>query len=307
METGMETLLISGWTNTQDNTGTIELVTETRSCEANMPELPVGSNHGAATVMGQVILYCGGHGQDPPHWKADCYTYSMERAGDRWEEVESMEYPRGHFSMASYEGKAYAIGGESDYGWGTVGHTVEVFVAGQGWTVDTTMQMGCTRRYHCSVMIDSRIIIIGGQCAGTPYHKGVAQFDLKAEEKAWKNLANTFYGRQNHGCTVGAFQGMDGIYIAGGSNSGHTLVEFYVDKSNRWRKLPPMKYSRYHLTISVINSTIYAHGGHGAEAKQEKFKHNWSELVNLSKSRKYHSSVSVPQGMITCNGMDNAG
>jgi len=169
------------------------------------------------------------------------------------------------------------------------------------------MQMPGYRKGHCSVVLQSRIIVIGGQYAGTSYHKGVIQLDLKAEEKSWTSLTDTHYGHQGFGCQVGSFQGQQGVYVSGGSNSGHTVVEFYVDSINRWRKLPSMGSNRQRHTLSLINSSIYAHGGFGGEATQEKFNETWTGAPNLSKQRRSHTSVSIPAGWITCNGMDNSG
>ena len=105
MEGGQETLLMGGWTNTQGEYSTsIELVTDTVSCEADIPRLPVGSEWSAATVLGQTILYCGGYGVNEPRYRANCYSYTMGKTGATWEEAASMVHPRYYFSLNSYEG-----------------------------------------------------------------------------------------------------------------------------------------------------------------------------------------------------------
>ena len=218
-----------------------------------------------------------------------------------------MNHPRNYFSLNSYQGKAYAVGGGSDYGDEVTGPTVEIFVPGRGWALDQTMQMPSYRMYHCSVIIDSRIIVIGGNYAGNTYYKGVIQLDLEAEQKSWTSLASTHYGRQGHACSAGIFQGQPGIYVTGGSNSGNTLVEFYVDSINKWRKLPPMVSNRQHHSMSLINSNIFAHGGRGGEATQERFNQTWTQVSNLSKSRRYHTSVTIPKGSVTCRDLANSG
>ena len=71
-EEGQETLLMGGWTNTENSHATsIELVTDTVSCTADMPELPIGSHGAAATVLGETILHCGGHVANAPNYRAD--------------------------------------------------------------------------------------------------------------------------------------------------------------------------------------------------------------------------------------------
>ena len=185
MKEGNETLLMGGWTDPGGHhMASIELVTESLSCPANIPELPVGIQHAASTVMGDTILHCGGDNANAPQYRADCYTYTLGKLGAVWEEAPSMEHPRNGFTLESYKGKAYAIGGQSDYGVEVTGPTVEIINPGQGWNVDPTMQMPNYRDYHCSVMMDSRIIVIGGQYAGTAYSQSVIQFDLEAQQKS---------------------------------------------------------------------------------------------------------------------------
>ena len=50
---GQETLLMGGWTDTEEYATSIELVTDSVSCLANMPETPVGALYPAATVIGR--------------------------------------------------------------------------------------------------------------------------------------------------------------------------------------------------------------------------------------------------------------
>ena len=299
-----ETLLIGGWTNTDGSySRNMELVTELLSCEPDMPKPPVGRYHAASAMLGRTILYCGGYLNIVPYYHAECYSYLLGKSGATWKPAASMNHPRYHFTIEVVQGQAFAIGGTSAWGT-TTGQTVEVFTPGDGWKVSDQMKMPSYRYYHCSATIDTRIIVIGGSYAGSTYSHSVIQFDLSAPENGWTSLASLTYGRQNHACQVGNFQGQQGIFVTGGSDNGHTLVEFYLDVLNRWRKLPSMSSSRTYHTSSLIGNKIFVHGGSGAESSQEMFNRTWTSGTNLGISRRYHTSVSVPKGTLNCTGLN---
>eukprot|EP00092_Neocalanus_flemingeri_P034877 GFUD01037952.1.p1 GENE.GFUD01037952.1~~GFUD01037952.1.p1 ORF type:complete len:514 (+),score=98.80 GFUD01037952.1:159-1700(+) len=300
------TLLIGGTTSTGGSYSTnMELVTEDLSCTPDMPEPPVGRRNAAAVLLGRSILYCGGHGNTAPTYHSDCYSYLLGKSGENWQAAASMNHPRSLFSIEVIQGQAFAIGGTSDLGSSVTGYTVEIYTPGQGWVVSEAMRMPGYRYGHCSVTINSRLIVIGGIYAGASYSTGVIQFDLTAPKKGWTNLHSTTYGRQDHACQSASFQGQEGIFVTGGSNSGNTLVEFYVDSLNRWRTLPPMSSNRYYFTSSIIGHNLHVHGGEGGQATQEMFNTTWTSGTNLRISRKRHSSVSLPQDILSCDGLDN--
>ena len=139
--------------------------------------------------------------------------------------------------MVAVQGKAYAIEGEGTFGTNYTGDTVEEYIPGDGWSVREDMRLPNDIYGHCSVSIGRRIITIGGYVSGSTYSHYVYEFDLDAPEKSWTRLENTKYGRQHHACTVGSYQGHQGIFVTGGSNSGHTKVEFFVETLKKWRVL----------------------------------------------------------------------
>ena len=64
-----------------------------------------------------------------------------------------MNHPRFYFSMVAIEGKAYAIGGDSEWGVSDTGYTVEEYTPGKGWSMRDDMRLPVYLRYHCSVSI----------------------------------------------------------------------------------------------------------------------------------------------------------
>ena len=296
------TLLLGGETASQGGYSTsIELVTEHLSCVPDMPELPVALHLSAALLFGTTIMYCGGYSSIVPHFSRECFSYTLGEPGATWHSTPAMNHPRRAFVLEEYQGLVFAIGGESDWGVAVTGVTVEVFTPGGGWKMAPQMQLPAHRSYHCSAIIDTRLIIVGGFVAGAAYQSSVIQFDFRTN-KGWTDLKATTYGRQHHSCQVGSFQGQQGVYVIGGSNKGHTLVEFYVDSVNMWQTLPTLTVQRYHHSSSIMGGKLFVHGGgdNAAKSSQEMFNRTWSSNGNLRESRFYHASVMVPEHSITC-------
>ena len=165
------------------------------------------------------------------------------------------------------------------------------------------MRLPSSTSHHCAVSIGSRIIIIGGQVAGSSNSNKVIQFDLDHPSWGWRRLEGTKKGRQHHGCTVGTYQGQQGIFVTGGSNKGNDQVEFFVDAARKWRDvIPSMSSNRYYHTSSIIGGALYSHGGAGSEGTQEVFNETSAAWTSnsLQQKRRYHTSVSLPEGTVSC-------
>ena len=210
--------------------------------------------------------------------------------------------------MVAVQGRAYAIGGGGPWGKAYTGYTVEEYLPGEGWSVHEDMRLPVYLKHHCSVSLGRSIITIGGERNAGSWSTYAYEFDLDAPEKSWTGIANTAYGRQYHSCTVGSYQGQEGIFVTGGSNSGHTLVEFYVDSAKKWQTITAMSNGRHYHTSSFMNGSVYSLGGEsGAISTYEKLSGGSWTATNLRKQRKYHASVSLPDKTLTCIGGDNLG
>ena len=294
------TLLIGG----NDGKGystSIELITDSVTCSPDMPEPPRPLYDAAATLLGSTILYCGGHSDTIPLYRPDCHTYTLGVGGAAWKVGPSMNHPRYEFTMETYDGQAYAVGGNSDLGVSDTGFTVEVLSPGKGWSVSTEMRMPNYRFGHCSVVLKNKLIVVGGQYARASYSNSVIEFDLNGGT-AWKDLHSTTYGRQYHACQVGTFMGQTGVFVTGGSNRGHHLVEFYIESIDRWRNLPRLNIARYHHTTSLIGGQVFVHGGDpkASRAAQESLNDTWTNDVNLREPRYQHASISIPEMKMKC-------
>merc|ERR1711951_297987 len=75
-------------------------------------------------------------------------------------------------------------------------------------------------------------------------------------------------GRQHHSCTVGSYQGQQGIFVTGGVSTANNRVEFLIDSVKRWRVLPAMSRQRQFHTSSFMGGTIFSFGGHDPKKRQ---------------------------------------
>ena len=283
-------------------------MTAENACTPSIAELPVGRQHAAATLLGKTILYCGGYSSTGS--RSDCFSYQLDKLDATWEQSASMVYPRYVFSLVAVRGKAYAVGGVGAFGSTFEQITVESYSPGEGWEIKEEMRLPSITYHHCSVTIGSRIITIGGTVSGSSNSNQVLQFNVDTPDQGWTRLESTKKGRQTHGCTVGNYQGQQGIFVTGGSNKGHNQVEFFVDAAQKWRDdIPVMTSHRHYHTSTIIRGALYSHGGSGSEGTQELFNETtatWTKS-NLRRKRRYHNSVSLPEGTLSCFGGDNLG
>ena len=301
------TLIIGGKTDSGGTYSTsIEMVKEDEVCTPELPELPSGVSGASAVLLDSTILHCGGYGAGVPHYRVDCYQYILGQGQEQWKRAPSMNYPRTTFSLSVYNGKAFAVGGTSDYGAETSGSVVEVYTPGQGWEVHDSMALNGYRYGHCSAVLDGYLMILGGNYGGSAYSPTVRVLNLKTMQ-GWYTRTSMYYGRQYHSCQVAPFQGQEGVFVAGGSNKDHSLVEFYAPSVKRWRKLSPLNTGREYHTSSFISGSLYIHGGKPSSTGiiQETLNDTlvWSSGPSLGTTRYDHASVAIPANLVNC--LDN--
>merc|ERR1711915_462637 len=110
--------------------------------------------------------------------------------------------------------------------------------------------------------------------------------------------------RSSHACQEGAYEGIEGIFVTGGSNAENS-VEFYVKDVDTWRILGDMKTNRYWHSLSIVNGQLVAAGGvdmngYRLTSVETLNGTDWIVTNNLKTDRSSHAAVSVPAGIITC-------
>jgi len=296
------TLLLGGDTPSDDYSATLELITPNLACAPNMPILPVRRQSASATVLGSTIFYCGGFlAGFTPEYHGTCHSYLLGKEGERWEEEESMNHARRYFSLTVINDRIYAVGGQTDKG---PQNSVESFSHSTGWQIEESMQMANYRYLHCSVALGTRLIVLGGRVGTAAQSLSVQAFDTSLASlnttASWENLANMNYARESFGCSVGVFEGLEGIYAAG-SYDYPTLVEFYAPDIDAWRNIDPLNTGRSYHTLTIINGQMVVAGGNNEITSVETLNGTeWVETNNLKVGRDMHAAVVVPAGALSC-------
>ena len=310
------TLLLGGDTPSDDYSATLELITPNLACTPNMPILPVRRQSASATVLGSTIFYCGGYlAGFTPEYHGTCHSYLLGKEGERWEEEESMNHARRYFSLTVINDRIYAVGGQTDKG---KQNSVESFSHSTGWQIEESMQMANYRYLHCSVALGTRLIVLGGRLGSEAQSLSVQAFDTSLASlnttASWENLANMNYARESFGCSVGVFEGLEGIYAAG-SYDYPTLVEFYAPDIDAWRNIDPLNTGRSYHTLTIINGQMVVAGGNNEITSVETlngtewvetnnlkvhFSHFPCNFIFLKVGRDMHAAVVVPAGALSC-------
>ena len=305
-----QTLLLGGKTADSTSsivaTNTIDLITPNKTCTPDMAPLPVACYGAAAVVLDSTIFYCGGYNdEETPAYHATCYSYILGHGSDGWHQEDSMNYNRRYFSMSVVGDTIYALGGLGDYTERDYHSTVEYFTRHQGWLVADKMTMGGYRAYHCSVVMGSRLVVIGGVVGGGLGFDSVQYYDTAdTNNNTWVKMEPLIQARYAHGCQVGQLEKHEGIFVSGGSidpSSPLSSVEFYVASVDHWRSLGAMQAARDFHSLTIVGGQLVAAGGYNQLASVETMVGgNWVHSYNLSVARDYHAAVTIHNTYITC-------
>ena len=152
--------------------------------------------------------------------------------------------------------------------------------------------MGVTKYSHCSVAIGSWLYTIGGLLGGKTeddVSNIVEAFDtslMSADDPpaTWVGKANLINKRHSHGCHVGAFEGEEGIFVAGGFNGTDYLssAEFYFAAMDSWRALGTVNTARRYSPMTMLGDQVVFGGGYpGPMASLEAWNGtSWVELTS---------------------------
>ena len=111
--------------------------------------------------------------------------------------------------------------------------------------------------------------------------------------------------RHSHGCHFGAFEGEEGIFVAGGFNGTDYLssAEFYFPTVDTWRVIGSLNTARRYCPMTMLDNQIMFGGGYpGPKASLETWNGtSWVEsTIRLSLGRARHAAVSIKAGKLLC-------
>ena len=240
------------------------IVTPNLSCSPNLPALPVRRLLASAALLGSTVFFCGGiRNGFTPNIHGTCHSYLLGKESARWEEEASMNFARHRFGLTAIEDRLYATGGA---GLSESSKTsVESFSRETGWVIEDTMELPSPRWQHCSVALGTRLVVVGGQVPAAT--NSVQAFDTSNQglktTASWVSLASMNAARQAHACNTGDFEGIFGIYVAGGAYNGGYLdtVEFYSPVTDFWTNLDSLGTARDWHSLTIVHGQMVVAGG----------------------------------------------
>ncbi len=171
-----------------------------------------------------------------------------------WVNGAPLPEPRGRFALVSFDGRLYAIGGETPAG--VTGSVVVYNPTEDAWSPAADKPTPAANL--AAVVLDGRIYAIGGSTQqGIPL-SAVEIFD--PEIGTWTSAPVLPAAQTAHAAV--AWKGK--LYVVGGYNgvsyTGNVLV--YDPEKEHWKQLPPMPTPRGFAGAAVHNNLLFLVGGY---------------------------------------------
>ena len=190
--------------------------------------------------------------------------------------------------------------------------SVEVFSFQDGWNREPRLDMSSTKYDHCSIILESWLYTIGGVVNGasSSYVSNLVEaIDTTDQSATWIRRASMLEKRYLHSCHVGAIEGQEGIYVAGGRGaSGFELssAEFYNPVLDIWQEIASLTTQRYGASMTKLGGDLIMSGGYdGYDYLSSVEMWNGSKWVELDDKRleigrAFHAAVSIKAGVLSC-------
>ena len=205
------------------------------------------------------------------------------------------------FSLSLVGQTVYALGG-----WEGREDTVESYTEEGGWTIEGEMRMDKWRYGHCTVVMESSLVVTGGF---SPNSRSVQSIDTFNVAAGWSSMEAMRTGRWGHGCDVWTHEDNTGFVVAGGYSHGEYLgsVEFYSYRDHSWIQLGSLVTPRAWHSVTTVSGMLVVSGGSGLRALSltsveyyNVTRSEWEVLTNLTEGRVWHCGVSVPAKLVDC-------
>ncbi|XP_005915595.1 kelch-like protein 31 [Haplochromis burtoni] len=234
-----------------------------------LTEMPAKSFNQCVAVLDGFLYVAGGEDQNDARNQAKHAVSNFCRYDSRfnaWIHLSNMIQRRTHFSLNTFNGLLFAIGGRNADG---VQASVECYVPSSNqWQMKAPMEV--PRCCHGSSVIDGKILVSGGYI-NNAYSRSVCSYDPSTD--TWQDKSSLSTPRGWHcAATVG-----DRGYVIGGSQLGGRgervdvlAVESYNPHSGQWSYCAPLHTGVSTAGISILNSKIYLLGGWNEGEKKYK-------------------------------------
>ena len=201
--------------------------------------------HAAALTLGSSVYVVGG--SDGRSAQTDASVYDANTQS--WTTLPSLATGRAQLTLATTNGRLYAIGGESD---GAPLGTVDVLNTTEPASWTALAPMPTTRYGLASVLIGNNIHVLGGKTNGGAVLRNHEVFDTASN--AWSNrVAEMPRPRYAFGAVYHARK----VYLVGGEDESGTPiaeVDVYDVASDSWSQAAPMPTPRSFAAVVVLRN-----------------------------------------------------
>ncbi|CAB1312914.1 unnamed protein product [Coregonus sp. 'balchen'] len=225
-----------------------------------LTEMPAKSFNQCVAVLDGFLYVAGGEDQNDARNQAKHAVSNFCRYDPRfntWIHLTNMIQKRTHFSLNTFNGLLFAIGGRNSDGCQA---SMECYVPSSNqWQMKAPMEI--PRCCHASSIIDGKILVSGGYI-NNAYSRAVCSYDPSTD--VWQDLNSLNSPRGWHSAaTVG-----DRAYVIGGSQLGGRgervdvlAVECFNPHNGQWSYSAPLNTGVSTAGIVSMNNKIYLLGG----------------------------------------------
>jgi len=226
---------------------------------SGVPDLPKPRRDGAAAVLGNDLVVCGGYA-----FLGAIKTCSALTLGTwplQWRDFPPMIHARDNFGLVEVGGALYAVGGSVIIG---SEHSIERYNASINAWEEVGQTLGFREDFCTIPWGEEEILLIGGY-DDIGMKKRTEAFNVTSG--SWRQLATLNVGRGMHACAP--YNG--GIMVAGGWTDNHDpdfpgqevtrTTEWYDPAENTWTEMGILRNRRTKFALDVLNGTVFAMGG----------------------------------------------
>ncbi|KAM9116489.1 LOW QUALITY PROTEIN: kelch-like protein 31 [Pangshura tecta] len=241
-----------------------------------MAEMPVKSFNQCVIVMNGFLYVAGGEDQNDSRNQAKYAINSLCRYEARFN-TSSMLHKSTHFSLSTYNGLLYAIGGRNAEG---VLASIDCYIPStNSWQSKAGMEIPCC--CHASTVIDSKILVTGGY-VNNCYSRTACGY--KPSTDTWRDRAGLSTLRGWH-CTA---TWADRAYSLRGSQLGPRgervdviPVECYNPDTGQWSYGAPVPTGVSTARVTILDRRICLVGGWNESGKKsQKWVQSYSPELN---------------------------
>ncbi|XP_043940757.1 kelch-like protein 31 isoform X2 [Protopterus annectens] len=245
------------------------LYRDTEGSWNKLTEMPAKSFNQCVVTMDGFIYIAGGEDQNDARNQAKHAVNTLWRYDPRfntWLHLAPMLQRRTHFSLNSYNGLLYAVGGRNIEG---ALASVECYTPSSNvWQMKMPLEIA--RCCHASSVVDGMILVTGGYI-NNAYSRSVCAYEMAND--IWRDKASLLTPRGWHcAATLG-----DRAYVLGGSQLGPRAervdvlpVECFNPYNSQWSYMAPLPGGVSTAGIAILEGKIHILGGWNESQKKYK-------------------------------------